>query len=207
MSYIPLALLLIFGPLFLAVCLFVCVCVRTSDMMRCCSVVYTPGSVATGMSVVIEVEIWCTECGVINTEAAIETETEHFFIPINAVVLSSEQFGAWELEGGHIPCNVTPIHQPPTKMVRSKAPTVATLRKQLDAKRDALLMGKPTGSTGSSGGMPKMHDLQDPVSEPEVPSTEIDWFVDGTRHVIPHPTHILENPQIAQPPHPTHVCV
>ena len=142
------------------------------------SVLYTPGSVAAGMSVVIEVEIWCTECGVINTEAAIETETEHFFIPINAVVLPSDTFGAWELEGGHIPCNVTAIDQLPKKMVRSKAPTVATLRKQLAAKREAVLMGKAEGNAG------KLHDLQDPVSEPHVPSMEIDWFVDGTRNVI-----------------------
>ena len=32
-----------------------------------------------------------------------------------------------------------------------------------------------------TGGTGKMTDLQDPVPEPEVPSVEVDWFVDHTR--------------------------
>jgi hypothetical protein len=160
--------------------------------MACGSVVYTPGSVAAGMSVVLEVEIWCDECGVVNTEAAIETETEHFFIPINCVILDAETYGQWELEGGQIPCNVTTVDQTPKRMVRSKAPTVATLRRQLAEKREALAQGK-----GAGGVTLKMHDLQDPVPEPKVPNTDIDWFVDGTRHVCApphtqtHPTEVL----------------
>lgn len=141
------------------------------------SVIYTPGAVAAGMSVVLEVEVWADQCGVLSTEAAIETETEQFFIPISAVVLTKEQYEAWELEGGQLPCNVTTVDQPPRKLVRSKAPTVATLRRQLAAKREAAAMGQ-AGATGF-----RMHDLQDPVPEPAVPSTEVDWFVDGTRHL------------------------
>ena len=150
--------------------------VRVHQMVR--SMIYTPGALAAGMSAVIEVECWADEAGVVNTEAAIETETERFFIPISAVVLPQEQFEAWETEGGQLPCNVTNVvDQPPRRMVRSKAPTVATLRRQLAEKREAVAMGK------EDGGSHKMHDLQDPVPEPHVPSTETDWFVDKTRHV------------------------
>ena len=141
------------------------------------SMIYTPGALAAGMSAVIEVECWADEAGVVNTEAAIETEAEHFFIPISAVVLPPDQYEAWETEGGQLPCNVTTVDQPPRRMVRSKAPTVATLRRQLAEKREAVAMGK------EDGGSHKMHDLQDPVPEPHVPSIETDWFVDSTRHV------------------------
>ena len=154
------------------------------------SLIYTPGAVAPGMSVVIEVEVWADECGVIDTEAAIETETEVFFIPISAVVLDRQQFEEWQLEGGQLPCNVTAVDQPPKRMVRSRAPTVATLRKQLAAKREAELHGE-----GADAGK-KIHDLQDPVPEPAVPSTEVDWFVDGTRHVrypLPPPSTSLDD--------------
>jgi hypothetical protein len=131
------------------------------------------------MSAVIEVECWCDETGVVNKEAAIETETEQFFIPISAVVLPPDQFKAWEEEGGQLPCNVASVDQPPRRMVRSKAPTVATLRRQLAQKREAVAMGKDDG-----GSYPhKAADLQDPVPEPHEPSTEMDWFVDATRHV------------------------
>ena len=86
------------------------------------SMIYTPGALAAGMSAVIGVECWADEAGVVNTEAAIETETERFFIPISAVVLPQEQFEAWETEGGQLPCNVTNVvDQPPRRMVRSKA--------------------------------------------------------------------------------------
>ena len=131
------------------------------------------------MSAVIEIECWCDETGVVNTEAAIETETEQFFIPISAIVLPPDQFKAWEEEGGQLPCNIASVDQPPRRMVRSKAPTVATLRRQLAQKREAAAMGKDDGGSHPH----KAADLQDPVPEPNVPSTEIDWFVDATRHV------------------------
>jgi hypothetical protein len=37
------------------------------------------------------------------------------------------------------------------------------------------------GRRTMTGGTGKMADLQDPVPEPEVPSVEVDWFVDHTR--------------------------
>lgn len=153
-------------------------------MHQSVSLIYTPGAVAPGMSVVIEVEVWADECGLVDTEAAVETETEVFFIPISAVVLDSQQFEEWKLEGGQLPCNVTAVDQPPKRKVRAKAPTVATLRKQLAAKREA-----ESFAGADAGG--KTRDLQDPVPEPVVPSTEIDWFVDRDRHVRfpPHRTH------------------
>ncbi len=161
------------------------------------SVIYTPGALAAGMSAVIEVECWCDETGVIDKEAAIETETEQFFIPISAVVLPPDQFKEWEDEGGQLPCNVTSVDQPPLRMVRSKAPTVATLRRQLAQKREAVAMGKDDGGSHPH----KAADLQDPVPEPHVPNTETDWFVDATRHVSlflsfrPHPpSPVCSNP-------------
>lgn len=129
------------------------------------------------MSAVIEVECWCDETGTVNTEAAIETESEKFFIPITAVVLPPDQFKAWEAEGGQLPCNIARVDQPPRRMVRSKAPTVATLRRQLAQKREAVAMSK------DDGGSHKVFDLQDPVPEPHVPDTGTDWFVDATRQV------------------------
>lgn len=141
------------------------------------SLIYSPGAVAPGMSVVVEVEVWADECGLIDTEAAIETETEVFFVPISAVVLDSQQFEEWQVEGGQLPCNVTAVDQPPKRKVRAKAPTVATLRKQLAAKREAEMHG----ASAEAGG--KIRDLQDPVPEPSVPSTATDWFVDKDRHV------------------------
>jgi hypothetical protein len=136
------------------------------------------------MSVVLEVEILAEECGVIDTYASIETETEVFEVPISAAVLSEAQFQEWQDEGGNLPCNVTSVDQTPKKQVRSRAPAVATLKKQLAEKRT-----QGEGRAVSPSGMGR--DLQDPVPEPEVPSTEIDWFVDWGKNVSgsPHSIH------------------
>ena len=95
------------------------------------SIIYAPGGVAAGMSVVLEVEVWAEECGQIDTQFAIETETECFTIPIQAVVLDAAEFAEWQEQGGQLPCNVAAVDQTPVKLARSRAPAVATLKKQL----------------------------------------------------------------------------
>ena len=55
----------------------------------CVSVVFTPGAVAAGLSVVLEVEICADELGDIDAAAAVETETETFLIPISAPLTPS----------------------------------------------------------------------------------------------------------------------
>jgi hypothetical protein len=150
----------------------------------CVSVVFTPGAVAAGLSVILEVEICADEVGAIEAEAAVETETETFLIPISAVVLSAATYAEWEAQGGQIPCNVTAVDQAPKRMVRSKAPVIATMRKQLAAKKEMQATSKG-GGMGSS----KLHDLQDPVPEPQVPGglatgLDVDWHVDETRNLM-----------------------
>ena len=95
------------------------------------SIIYAPGGVAAGMSVVLEVEVWAEECGQIDTQFAIETETECFTIPIQAVVLDAAEFAEWQEQGGQLPCNVAAVDQTPVRLARSRAPAVATLKKQL----------------------------------------------------------------------------
>ena len=61
------------------------------------SVVYNPGALAPGMSIVLEVEVCVDEAGVVQDDVLIETEAEMFRIPISANVVSLEEFEEWQV--------------------------------------------------------------------------------------------------------------
>jgi hypothetical protein len=135
----------------------------TSDLV---SVVYTPGGVAAGMSVVIEIEIYAELPVEIDEELRVETEAEQFVIPIRASVLSGEDFAAWQAKGMQLPKHVKELQSgAPKRSCRSKQAPMATLVSLHDASMDASLM----------------MDLQDTVDEPVAPVHSRDWFVDTTK--------------------------
>lgn len=117
------------------------------------SVVYTPGGVAAGMSVVIEIEIYTDEPVEIDEELLIETESEIFVIPITASVLDLEEFAKWESVGGQFPKHVKKLQSAPKRANKSKQSKLATLVGLKDITHDASLVV----------------DLQDEVKEPVAP--------------------------------------
>lgn len=130
------------------------------------SVVYTPGGVAAGMSVVIEVEIYAEFPVEIDEELRVETEAEQFLIPIRASVLSGEDFAALQAKGMKLPKHVKELQSgAPKKSCKSRQTPMATLVSLNDASMDASLM----------------MDLQDSVNEPVAPVHSRDWVVDTTK--------------------------
>jgi len=132
-------------------------------------VVYNPGAVAAGMSVVMEIEINAEEQGRVVDEIVVETEKEVFTIPISAIVISSKDFQEWIERGGQVPCNVAVVDQR-KHVLRSKPQPLATLRKEATSTKTKMFSES-------------LRDLQDPVSEPQMSkyTTDKDWVVDPTR--------------------------
>uniref|UniRef100_A0A7S4PD23 Uncharacterized protein n=1 Tax=Guillardia theta TaxID=55529 RepID=A0A7S4PD23_GUITH len=145
--------------------------IRQQTDNRNVRVVFNPGAVAAGMSVVLEIEINAVEEGRVMDEIVIETEKEVFSIPVSAVIISSKEFQDWIERGGQLPCNVAAADSNSKHVLRSKPPSLATLKRE--------------GTTTSKSKMfsESLRDLQDPVPEPQLSkyTTDKDWVVDPTR--------------------------
>jgi len=92
------------------------------------SVVYTPGGMAAGMSIVIEVECFSTDAGMLTDQLTVETEGEVFRIPITANVMPQGEYSAWEATGGVVPKHVKQMKSAaPKRMMKSKPAQLGTL--------------------------------------------------------------------------------
>ena len=81
-----------------------------SSMHPSVSLIFS-GAVAPGMSVVVEVEVWADECGLIDKKRP-SKRRQRCSLCRSALLCRRPAPEEWQLEGGQLPCNVTAVDQP-----------------------------------------------------------------------------------------------